>query len=318
MSKYHYLIIKALFYVQILAVFSLINVYGQSNKVESTFDQYIKSIRENKYSNFPREMIKPENHLSLINLSSKYITDTLSSIRATGYYILKLVGLSSTKADIRQQVVNKLLTGCKDSKSGNVSICIDYLTQFNISDFSISAKDTMLALLQRKNYYFDEYVKLCGYVLADRVLPSLEKILSGSFSLNRKEQWAVRLAMARAGDENQIAYIVQRISGIDANDEVVYHLIPDLIYTRQRQIFERVIEWLNDDRKSCTSSNPDKEEKLVCGYRIMEMLAPAIKNYPYSLDATGELLTDDYDKALYNIREWFKKNPQYIIVNTQY
>ena len=50
----------------------------------------------------------------------------------------------------------------------------------------------------------------------------------------------------------------------------------------------------------------------------MEMLAPAIKNYPYSLDATGELLTDDYDKALYNIREWFKKNPQYIIVNTQY
>lgn len=292
--------------------------WGQKGQVEKAFNAYIQSVRENRYSNFPRDLVKPENHHLLIRLATQYATDTVPAVRAAGYYMLKLVGLSSAKISIRQQAVIQLLEGCKDPKSGNVSICIDYLTQFHPADFDNKAKDSMLVLLQRKIYYFDEYVKLCGYILTEKALPYFEHILQGTLSLNRKEKWAIRLAMARAGDEEQTNYILQNISQLEPSDEVIYHLLPDLIYTRQRQIFERVIEWLNDDRQLCTSSNPDREDKLVCGYRIMEMLAPAIKNYPYAIDATGELVADDYDKALYDIRQWFKKNPNYIIDNSQY
>jgi len=294
------------------------NIWGQKAKVEDAFNAYIQSVRENRYSDFPRQFIKPENHPLLIQLAEKYVTDTMPAVRAAGYYLLRWVGTSSTKTVIRQQVVNLLLEGCKDSGSGNVSLCIDYLTQFYPKDFNNVAQDTMLVLLQRKNYYFDEYVKLCGYVLSERALPYLEKLLQGTVPLTLKEKWAIRLAMARAGDEEQTNYILQKTSQIEPNDEIIYHLLPDLVYTRQRPIFDRIIEWLNDERKLCTSSNPDREEALVCGYRIMEILAPVIKDYPYKQDVTGELLADDYDRALLEIRAWFKKNPNYIIDTSQY
>ncbi|MGC8824439.1 MAG: hypothetical protein ACP5PZ_07565 [Bacteroidales bacterium] len=316
----NFVFIQQLRHIALLfSVFASTCTWGlQAQTIEKDFNDYIQSIRENRYSDFPRHRVKPENHAIILRLASRYTTDTLVTVRATGYYMLKLVGLSSTDSKIRQQAVLRLLEGCKDPKSGNVSLCIDYLTQFNPSDFNPTAKDSMINLLQQKIYYFDEYVKLVGYVLADRALPYLNKILQGSLSISRKERWAVQLAMARAGDEEQIKYIVQKISNIEPNDAVVYHLVPDLIYTRQKRIFDQIIAWLNDDRQLCTSSNPDKEEKLVCGYRIMEMLAPAIQKYPYQIDATGELLADDYDKALEEIRYWFKNNPNYLINKNYY
>jgi hypothetical protein len=53
-------------------------------------------------------------------------------------------------------------------------------------------------------------------------------------------------------------------------------------------------------------------------FNPMEMLAPVVKDYPYPLDATGELLAKDYDIALKEIREWFKKNPDYLLLTRIY
>ena len=47
----------------------------------------------------------------------------------------------------------------------------------------------------------------------------------------------------------------------------------------------------------------------------MELLAPVIEDFPYDYNpATGSLKTTDYDQALEIVKQWFKANPDYMII----
>ena len=73
------------------------------------------------------------------------------------------------------------------------------------------------------------------------------------------------------------------------------------------------------DQTNCHSADNDNPTSILCGYRIMEQLAPVIKDYPLTLDASGDVKTNDYKKSLELIRNWLKQNKDiYIIDNSAY
>jgi hypothetical protein len=78
------------------------------------------------------------------------------------------------------------------------------------------------------------------------------------------------------------------------------------------------VEALNNDAKNCESANSDNTERIPCAYRIMEMLAPIIENYPLKQNASGDIETNDYPMALQTVREWFKINKAYKILRDTY
>jgi hypothetical protein len=95
-------------------------------------------------------------------------------------------------------------------------------------------------------------------------------------------------------------------------------MIPDLLYTRQRECYDEIVAILYSDSKDCRSANPYNEKSILCGYLVMEQLAPYIEDFPLETHGSGEIKMDDYDKALDKLRKWFKKNNSYVILDEKF
>ncbi len=131
--------------------------------------------------------------------------------------------------------------------------------------------------------------------------------------INNEIKWAIALALARQGSSEHTNYCVQLANKLPANNNLISYIIPDLIYTRQKQAIDYCVQIINKDSKDCYSPNPDKPEFILCAYFVMELLAPVIMDFPLKTDATGTLVTGDYEKALITARAWFANNPNYKI-----
>jgi hypothetical protein len=47
----------------------------------------------------------------------------------------------------------------------------------------------------------------------------------------------------------------------------------------------------------------------------MEYLAKAIRDYPLKSDASGELIIDNYEQALKEVRQWMNSNIGLYVIN---
>ena len=133
--------------------------------------------------------------------------------------------------------------------------------------------------------------------------------------LNRSEKWSAYLALCRLGDAEALQYVLSRVRSLETNDEVVYEIFPDLIYTRQPLAIQLLVEALQSNEPDCQSADAENPQPQTCAYRIMELLAPVIKNIPLKIDPSGDLSVTDYRAALQSTREWFLNHPEYKIVD---
>jgi hypothetical protein len=120
-------------------------------------------------------------------------------------------------------------------------------------------------------------------------------------------RWDALLALARMGDPAAVESCMKKIRRVEAGDDVVYRLMPDLLYLHRPEAVAYLVEVLNSDENLCSSPNPYVEEKILCGYRVMERLVGYLKGYPLKLQASGDVDTNDYTKALEQARKWCAK-----------
>ena len=120
------------------------------------------------------------------------------------------------------------------------------------------------------------------------------------------------------GNSESIDYCLNKIKGAGVNDHTVTHLFPDLAYIRNKDAFHYMLQEINSDEKKCSSANPDNEKPVICAFRIMELVAPYIEDFPVKLTSYGELDTNDYDKALIKVKEWISLHDQYSLISTIY
>ncbi|MGM0579812.1 MAG: hypothetical protein ACQETL_03980, partial [Bacteroidota bacterium] len=86
-------------------------------------------------------------------------------------------------------------------------------------------------------------------------------------------------------------------------------IYPTLAFTRQKAAVDVLVEQVFNDEQNCSSPDPDSNQKITCAYRILEIIAPIIQDFPIPVDeATGDLDTDDYEEALQQSREWLEAN----------
>jgi len=155
-----------------------------------------------------------------------------------------------------------------------------------------------------------------GYLQLKETIETLQN-LANERATPRNIRWASYMALARMGDERALMFMISQVQRNGMNDDVVAELLPNLIYTQQRPAFDLIIEALYDDTPRCTSSNPDNDVEILCGYRIMEMLAPVIKDFPLEVEASGDIKTNDYKEALQTLRRWFNLHRTNYVILTE-
>lgn len=269
----------------------------------------------NNYKSSGKSVYKTEKHiiekfsyLELLEKLSPFYTDSIVVVRQKAYQFTYKKGLIS-EPNIQQKAVLKLLAGCTDKNGGIVGQLLSYLQEFPPQSFDENAKNTIDNLLDKKQItHFKKLAMLAGMVDAGQEKMHKKLLMP---DIKNETKWAFSLALARQGSIEHTKYCVELVKSISLSSELVSYLIPDLIYTRQHKAIDYCIEIIHSDKKDCYSPNPDKPEFILCAYRIMELLAPVIIDFPFQTDATGSLVSNDYEEALTITRDWFINNPTY-------
>ena len=291
------------------------NIYAQSPVQYLT--GYLAAVRNDNTQSVPTVIFADnQNEAVLIQTVIPYLSDSLDLIRRKAYYITKRIGEKSADQQVRQQTVALLTKGIGDNDRGISGYNSNALKGFDKADFSQSEREALGSFINPQTPYLDQVVKLAGYIGEESYRNGLVAIATSEVDFSIR--WASRLARARMGDPASIDYIMRKLRQAPINDDLVYDVVPDLIYTRQGIVFKFLEDIINSDQASCLSADPDSDDKILCGYRVMEYLAPVIEDFPVAVDEFGDVQVDDYEQALVDVRAWFTANPNYKIDSNKY
>lgn len=299
----------------LVAFFASPGIHAQSSVRD--LERYMTQLRKDPYQTLPATVWQDaKNEDKLLNVLVPYYSDTVQVIRQKAYYITKRIGQKSKEAFIQQRAISYIVNALKEKDSGMSGSALEALTRFRKQNFSAAAKDSIATLIKPETPHLDNVLKLAGFLELKNYADKIQNILATS--TNAKLKWSARLALARMGDENAIQFIVNKLNTAQVNDDFVYDVVPDLVYTRQAQIFDFLEGVINSEAENCQSANPDSGKKILCGYRVMEQLAPVIKDFPVKIDESGDLAVSDYPAALQQVRAWFAANDSYSILSDSF
>ena len=284
----------------------------QTSPVVEQLHEYLSSYRENRYISVPQEIFKDnKNQMGLLEALSEYTSDTVPDIRLKVYNLADRIGEHSEDQRVRNLAINILTGGLRDPDVGIVGVVSGKLLTYKKSDFSAQNSNQIASLVSSSTPYLGNILKLAGHLELE-VTEQLRALVSDS-QLNNQYRFQAQLALARTGDELSINHITNRLNSIEINDQFIYSMVPQLVYTRQKPIIDFLVMVIQSDELNCYSANPNSDGKILCGYRVMEYLAPIIVDFPIPLDEFGEPDIKDYRAALEEVRAWFDMHPDYEI-----
>ncbi|MFP4046195.1 MAG: hypothetical protein ACLFT4_00365 [Bacteroidales bacterium] len=275
--------------------------------IKSELDDYMHRVAtEAGGSKTPEILMKNEHPEEMLNFLIDYTEDSSASVRKESYYIMHKI--AKNYPEITKPVLVNLVKGIDDEESFMAGVIVRYLRHYKKSDFPTEAKDTLSAMLERETYNYKNVVKIAGFVEPNNAERILKNKIRHETYPNASFKLVMYFALCRMGDEEGLSFCINLLEQAPVNDKFIYNVAPDFIYTRQKSIIDYFIEIVNSDEKNCTSPNPELDREISCGYRVLELLAPVIKDFPLKVDSFGELKTDNYREALKTARAWFAEH----------
>ncbi|MES2556225.1 MAG: hypothetical protein V4604_08750 [Bacteroidota bacterium] len=246
-----------------------------------------------------------------------YVNDSTKTDFEYTVYLIKGLAKKHTEKDTRSSYVRSLTAIALKQQKSVTLLALNTLKGFAKSEFDTKVKDDLLIIVAERSNGRSEAIELIGFIGSENDRDFL-KGLGKYTTLSKKEKYHVLLALVRLNDPLAVEQFVVDLKNRKINDELVNSLLPDLVYTHNKQVYDILIKELFTDTPSCYSANNDSEEKILCAYRILEQLSGEIISFPVQTDKTGEL-TGDYTEALVRARNWvLEVNSEYIIDNTNY
>ncbi len=299
-----------------LLIVMLIKFYGfcYAQDIEQSIHDEMEAIRDGQALSFDHSTLADRrNAKQALDILKTYYHDSVDNVKLAAARLTFQCAYQSNNKRVRHTGV-EYLTYLGKNKSQNVAnYALRYLTSFHSDDFSAEAKAILRDLVNKQHNNYQLVLKLTGLANMQEMLPLYKAKLVHDTLLTRDDRWVLHTTMARLGDTTEVNYVLIRAKRLSVNNDFIYHFMPDLIYTRQKEVFDYLVKQLQSDEKKCVSSHPDYPNAISCGYRIMEALAPVVKDFPYKVLASGDLDTDDYKQALADVRKWFINNPDYEI-----
>ncbi|GCC53185.1 hypothetical protein SanaruYs_34280 [Chryseotalea sanaruensis] len=304
-------------YITFVFMLSCLSAFAQSS--DNYIEKYFVSLHRNENpERVVVEKIKQIDIDILCELITPYLNDSLSIIRLNAYHLLHERGMQSIMQQDRQKVVSNLLRGWFDTDTGINGFVASCLSKYAKNDFTLATKDSLVLLINQSPGYYDKLLRMVGFLDVKTLIPALQQKLEAKLITNERQRWAAYLALSRMGDDNATQFVLDKVKSLGVTDDVVYTLFPDLVYTRQRTTIDYLIEQLYRDEKNCNSTNAERSKPITCAFRIIDYLAAAITDYPFKTDVSGELVVDDYQEALQDVRAWFKTKGDLYEINYEH
>ena len=307
------------FYLPVLAgvLFTRPSV-GQS--FERSYERYVEDNRSQAVSgvniSIPYQLLREQDDLSrVLPVIDNTLSDSLLSIRKLGFQSLdELQGVFDEELE-KQQILGIQFKGLEDPSSEIQSITLDNMNKLSPTLFTIPQKGRLTNLLNGEVVNKELLLELVGKLNEPSAIPTIRQYTNPGNSPMVK--WKAYLALARLGDEQAISTLLSKVSTLEVNTDVVYDILPGLVYTHQKELYDFMVAELYKDDRNCLPADPDQTRPINCAYRILEYLAPHIVDFPLTISDSGDLEVRNYRQALQTAREWFTANPQYQLTTNE-
>jgi len=305
--------------IKLLSIFLFFytSTFSQINSINN-FEDFIQKVRVEPSKNFMIPNFTQIDENLLIKHLVNYRLDSISQVRKYTYQIANQFYYFTDNNKIKQKIITLISTGLTDKNSGNCGIVCEYLKNYSFQDFNSDSKKNIHNSVTISMHHIQHIIKLIGYLKTENSHNTLINILTSNKFKSKEVKWAAQLALARLGDDYYTNVCLNFIKSLDVNDDLIYDFLPDLIYIKQKAGIDYLIEILMNNEKNCESADPESTEMILCSYRVMEYLAPIIKDFPLKINASGDIETQNYREALNICREWFLQNRNYQIITTIY
>ncbi len=250
----------------------------------------------------------------------KYENDTTVKVRSFIYRLTDRIGKKNTNVPLRKDIVYRLVTACKDNDAGIRARAASALKWYKQEEFTEQSKNQLAAYLSSGPAIYKNIVRIIGWLeMYNQISPIRNLLNNDTLLTDDKDRWQLHLSLARMGNQEAADYCTNLVRNKGVNDRIIHHMFRDLVYTRQSQAIDYMVEVLQSEDQNCMAPNPDLKGNIVCGYRVMELLAPIIEDFPLKM-ARGipQIQTNDYEQALETSRMWFRENPEYNIKTDRY
>lgn len=293
-------------YITIICIFLASVAAAQRNDINNYFER----VRVGEYNyQHHKEFVSGLKSTKSLAVVAEFLEDSVYSVRMKAVSVISDISLREKKSSrLKNRCVTILLNTCYSKDQALIKTSLDKLVRLQSDDFSSKHKKMVSDLLAKKLPYYQLVIKLAGFVNLTEETGRLQTITQDKNLYNKKIIWASYLALARMENKAGVDFLKHFVTNLPVDDILVNNVMPDLMYTKNREMYQFCIDILNSDDELCRSLNPDNEGNIICGYRVMEHLAANVKNFPVKLSKSGDLDIDDYDEAIIQVREWLKNN----------
>ena len=298
----------------LLAFILLCSSWGvQAQSPAETFTQYLQAINTQGVVQLPSRILEnvAGNENALYEAAVPFLTDPSKQTRTTAHWALHRIALNSPSEPFQQEMVNLFL----QTKNGPTlyTVVSNWLSAYPPTSFDLAARSTLSRYIRADSSAYEPMIRLAGYLYLNEVGNTIVENLLEPNKLTEGERWTSWVVLARLGYPNAITYLQNNLSRVAVDDEIIYGVYPDVVYTRQKELVSLIVETVMSDDTQCSSANNDSDETILCAYRAMEFLPGVIQDFPWQRDVTGDLDVDDYETALTQIRQWFVVHEDYQI-----
>ncbi len=245
--------------------------------------------------------------LTIVLLSSLPLFLKASTFKKTS---LEIVQKHLTKDSI---TVDQLLAQLSDATPIQRIKILRDLQKFDLNDYSDSNKKQIGSYLDMDKAPSEALIFLCGFLqLESTLLVLLEK-----HKKNKPLLQKIKIALVRAGNLSKANTLRKNIEKLSINDPFVYEVLPLLAYTKERIIYDWLLDQILLDERNCHPADAEGAGNINCAFRIMEAVAPGIIDFPVGLDKWGDLDVDSYSKALTTVRDWITTHQKDYTIDKQ-
>ncbi|MBN9293981.1 MAG: hypothetical protein J0G96_08380 [Flavobacteriia bacterium] len=245
----------------------------------------------------------------------KIAVDSTKTEFANTIYLIRQMQKKQISNSKVQEILAYSLSEIAIANKKQAAMALKAMRAFERKHFTSASKENILQVVSFNDLARIEAIEIIGFIGNEGDISFLKGI-SKFVSLGKKEQYKTLLALVRLGDPESVDQYIQDITSRVINDQLVYSILPDMIYTRNKRVFDFLLQDTQHSIARCYSGNNDSPEKILCAYRILEEIAPYILNFPVSVDRSGSL-TGDYETALEKVRKWVVDSQLEYTINTQ-
>ena len=236
----------------------------------------------------------------------------MNTINAIIFITLSTLLGTFDKAEIPLDSIDSLIQKIGADDAILVYNSIQALKEYPLSEFSDAHRDALSSQLLEETPHLNKLVELCGFLLMKEEL----RAFAQNKNLPKRIKEKVNYALVRAGDEEKLQQMLRNLKKHTLTDDFSYNLVPMLAYTRQKEVFDYLLELIMKEGKSCNHPDADTPGKFSCAYPIIISIAPYISDFPAEVGEYG-LETDNPDQMLADVRQWILSSKKSYQLDTE-